>query len=69
MMHCLRPATWFNFLEVLEEERLAENAARMGQIVEEELSSLDPRIVANVRGRGLFWAIVIKPTAGATKKS
>ncbi len=54
------------FLEVLEEEGLAENAERMGRILEQELSpsSLNPQIVETVRGRGLFWAIVIKETPG-----
>lgn len=48
------------FVQVLEEEDLAGNAARMGNILEQELSSLDPEIVPTQRGRGLFRAIVIK---------
>ena len=58
------PLAWQCFLQVLEEEDLAGNAARMGVILQQELSSLDPQIVTNMRGVGLFWAIVIKSTAG-----
>lgn len=50
--------------KVLEEEDLAGNAARMGRVVEQELSTLDPQIATCVRGVGLFWAIVIKETEG-----
>uniref|UniRef100_A0A8C6WWG8 Ornithine aminotransferase n=1 Tax=Neogobius melanostomus TaxID=47308 RepID=A0A8C6WWG8_9GOBI len=49
-------------LEVLEEERLAENAERMGQILRTELSKLPKDIVTTVRGKGLLNAIVIKET-------
>ena len=59
---CFYPS-WF-LLEVLEEEELAKNAERMGRILEQELSTLDPQIVTTIRGRGLFWAIVIKETPG-----
>ena len=46
--------------QVIEEEDLAGNAARMGLVLKEELSSLNPDIVTTLRGRGLLWAIVIK---------
>jgi len=46
-------------LEVLEEERLAENADRLGKIFREELSKLPKDIVTTVRGKGLLNAIVI----------
>lgn len=49
-------------LEVLEEERLAENAERMGQILRSELNKLPKDIVTTVRGKGLLNAIVIKET-------
>ena len=49
---------------MLEEEDLAGNAARMGRVIEEELSSLNPEIATSIRGIGLFWAIVIKETNG-----
>lgn len=49
-------------LEVLEEERLAENAEQMGQILRTELNKLPKDIVTTVRGKGLLNAIVIKET-------
>ncbi len=41
-----------------------ENAAKMGKIVNEELSNLPDDVVSVVRGRGLFYAIVINPKIG-----
>lgn len=49
-------------LEVLEEERLAENAQRMGDLLRAELRKLPKDIVTTVRGKGLLNAIVIKET-------
>uniref|UniRef100_A0A674D985 Ornithine aminotransferase, mitochondrial n=1 Tax=Salmo trutta TaxID=8032 RepID=A0A674D985_SALTR len=49
-------------LEVLEEEKLAENAEKMGQLLRSELSKLPKEIVPIVRGKGLLNAIVIKET-------
>lgn len=46
-------------LEVLLEERLAENAERLGGILRAELSSLPASVVSTVRGKGLLNAIVI----------
>lgn len=46
-------------LKVLEEEKLAENAERLGKIVREELNKLPKDIVKLVRGKGLLNAIVI----------
>jgi len=46
-------------LKVLEEEKLAENAERMGQKLRDELSLLPKDIVSVVRGKGLLDAIVI----------
>lgn len=54
-------------LEVAEEERLPENAARLGKIFLSELESLQkefPRLITRVRGKGLFCAMVIKNTEG-----
>ncbi|KAA0724813.1 Ornithine aminotransferase, mitochondrial [Triplophysa tibetana] len=47
-------------LEVLEEEKLAENAERMGAILRAELRKLPREIVSVVRGKGLLNAIIIK---------
>ncbi|XP_030079565.1 ornithine aminotransferase, mitochondrial [Drosophila hydei] len=46
-------------LEVLQEERLAENAFKMGQLLRTELSKLPKDVVSVVRGKGLLNAIVI----------
>ncbi|XP_014849057.1 PREDICTED: ornithine aminotransferase, mitochondrial isoform X2 [Poecilia mexicana] len=49
-------------LEVMEEEKLAENAQRMGELLRTELRKLPKDIVTTVRGKGLLNAIVIKET-------
>lgn len=47
-------------LEVLEEENLAENAEKMGKIFRDGLqSSLDNKVVIDVRGKGLLNGITI----------
>ncbi|XP_013107431.2 ornithine aminotransferase, mitochondrial [Stomoxys calcitrans] len=46
-------------LEVLQEEKLAENAEKMGQLLRSELSKLPKDVVSVVRGKGLLNAIVI----------
>ena len=43
----------------MEEEKLAENADKLGKIFREELSKLPKDIVTTVRGRGLLNAIVV----------
>ena len=54
-----------SLVQVLEEEDLAGNAARMGRIMEEEFATLDPQIVTGYRGRGLFWGLIINNNKGA----
>ncbi|XP_017072270.1 ornithine aminotransferase, mitochondrial [Drosophila eugracilis] len=46
-------------LEVLQEEKLAENAFKMGELLRGELSKLPRDVVSVVRGKGLLNAIVI----------
>jgi len=46
-------------LKVLEEEQLAENAQRLGEILRGELRQLPSEVVNLVRGKGLLNAIVI----------
>lgn len=46
-------------LEVLQEEKLAENAFQMGALLRKELSGLPKDVVSVVRGKGLLNAIVI----------
>lgn len=53
----------------MEEERLAENAERMGELLRSELRKLPRDIVTTVRGKGLLNAIVIKETKGRLKKN
>ncbi|KAL7646760.1 UNVERIFIED_CONTAM: hypothetical protein RMT77_002015 [Armadillidium vulgare] len=48
-------------LEVMEEEKLAENAEKMGEILRKKLSEIPKEIVSEVRGKGLLNAIVINP--------
>jgi ornithine--oxo-acid transaminase len=51
-------------LEVVKEEKLAENAERMGKIFREELSNIKSDMVELVRGKGLLNAMIIKPKNG-----
>jgi ornithine--oxo-acid transaminase len=48
-------------LQVVEEEKLAENAERLGRIMREGLTHLQAQtpIIETVRGRGLLNAVVI----------
>ncbi len=53
-------------LDVLLEEKLAENAYRLGEIFRARMRQVQaqrPEVVALVRGRGLLNAVVIKPAA------
>ena len=51
-------------LEVIREEKLAENAERLGKIFREEFSSINSDMIQLVRGKGLLNAVVIKPKNG-----
>ena len=51
-------------LEVVKEERLSENAERLGKILRRELSNFENDMITLVRGKGLLNAIVIKPKNG-----
>lgn len=51
-------------LEVIKEEKLAENAERLGKILRSELEAIDSDMITLVRGKGLLNAIVIKPKNG-----
>ena len=53
-------------LDVLLDEKLAENADRLGEIFRDEMRRVQaerPELVELVRGRGLLNAVVIRPTA------
>lgn len=47
-------------LEVLKTEKMAENAAAMGQLLRQELNALQSKHIALVRGKGLLNAIIIQ---------
>ena len=47
-------------LTVLKEEKMAENAAAMGQLLRDELAALQSPYISLIRGKGLLNAIVIK---------
>jgi ornithine--oxo-acid transaminase len=51
-------------LEVVKDEKLSENAERLGKILRDELSNFDNDMITLVRGKGLLNAIVIKPKNG-----
>ena len=53
-------------LQVVKDEKLAENAEAMGQIFRDELSDVKSDMIELVRGKGLLNAIVIKPKGGKT---
>ena len=51
-------------LEVIKEEKLANNAEYLGKIFRKELEAIDSDMITLVRGKGLLNAIVIKPKNG-----
>jgi ornithine--oxo-acid transaminase len=51
-------------LEVVRDEKLAENAEKMGVIFRDELRKINSPYIELVRGKGLLNAIVIKPFNG-----
>lgn len=53
-------------LEVIKEEKLAENAEKMGKIFREEMSNFKSDMIELVRGKGLLNAIVIRNKPGKT---
>jgi ornithine--oxo-acid transaminase len=53
-------------LTVLQEEELADNALRLGEVFREQMRELQtqrPEVVEEVRGRGLLNSVVINPSA------
>jgi len=51
-------------LEVVKNEKLAENADRLGKIFRKEFSTIKSDMVELVRGKGLLNAVVIRPKNG-----
>ncbi len=53
-------------LEIIEEERLVENAAKVGEVLQKHLADIEaryPELISNARGRGLFCAFDLPDTA------
>jgi ornithine--oxo-acid transaminase len=53
-------------LDVIQEERLAENAETLGKIFRKEMKKINSELIEVVRGKGLLNAVAIKPTNGKT---
>ena len=53
-------------LEVIKDEKLAENAERLGKIFRDEFNSIKSDMIELVRGKGLLNAVVIRPKEGKT---
>ena len=49
-------------LDVVRDEKLAENADRMGKIFRSEMSNINHKMIKNVRGKGLLNAVVTEPS-------
>lgn len=53
-------------LDVIQEENLVENSAKMGEIFRRGMKSIHSEMIEIVRGKGLLNAVAIKPTDGKT---
>ncbi len=53
-------------LKVVKDEKLVQNAEKMGKIFREEIEKINSPFIVQVRGRGLLNAIVTKPVEGKT---
>ncbi len=54
-------------LRVIREEKMIENAEKMGEYLVEQLSEIPSRIVKEVRGKGLLVGVELKPEAGGAR--
>ena len=55
-------------LKVLEDENLVENSARLGQYAIDRLRNLNSPHIHEVRGRGLWIGLELKPEAGGARR-
>jgi ornithine--oxo-acid transaminase len=55
-------------LDVLMDENLAQNSADLGSYLLEQLKQIDNPLIREVRGKGLFVGIELKPEAGGARK-
>ena len=51
-------------LQIIKDEKLEENATKMGILFRKEMSAFKSSLIEEVRGKGLLNAITIKPTNG-----
>jgi ornithine--oxo-acid transaminase len=51
-------------LNVIQDEKLADNAQAMGEIFRAEITKIQSNMIELVRGKGLLNAVIIKPTNG-----
>lgn len=51
-------------LNVIIDEKLADNALLLGELFRKELRAIDSRLIESVRGKGLLNAVTIKPVNG-----
>jgi ornithine--oxo-acid transaminase len=62
--NCLAAKVSIAALEVIKNEKLAENAERLGKIFRDELRSVKSDMIELVRGKGLLNAVVVRPKNG-----
>lgn len=55
-------------LKVIKEEKLVENAEKMGEYFVEQLSEINSPHIKEVRGRGLLIGVELKPSAGGARR-
>jgi ornithine--oxo-acid transaminase len=55
-------------LRVIREEKLVENADKMGEYLIEQLSEIPSRHIKEVRGKGLLVGVELKPEAGGARR-
>ena len=53
-------------LKVVKDEKLVQNAEKMGKVFRKEIEKINSPFIVQVRGRGLLNAIVTKPVEGKT---
>jgi ornithine--oxo-acid transaminase len=64
----LAAAVGLEALNILVEDELAENSARMGEYLLEQLGNIDSPLITELRGRGLFIGIEINPALATARE-
>ena len=55
-------------LQVIVDEKLVENSARMGDYFRDHLEEINSPHIDHIRGKGLFIGVVLKPEAGGARR-